>query len=223
MKSAEAPKIQMPSGTRELIQRPVDPREKKKQDKDAKAKKRARKGRLPVYFWASALTFLWVGSFAAFGYGAYGPHPEVLLGFDIGILAALAAVILLPVGFIWIGAAAFLRLIDLSDASMKLATISRELIDPTTTAANDVAKLGATIRKELEGLNREVDGAVSRVGLLEQRLHEQTKLINETSSRVEAQTTQVADRLAEEREKVEAVTKTLADESRIIAETFDEQ
>jgi len=223
MKSGEAPKIQMPSTTRELIQRPAAPDEKKKKAADAKAKKRTRRGRFPVYFWAMALTFLWVGSFAAFGYGAYGPHPEVLLSFDVGALAALAAVILLPVGFIWVGAAAFLRLIDLSDASLKLATISRELIDPNTTAANDVAKLGATIRKELESLNREVDGAVSRVGLLEQRLREQTQLISETSARVGTQTTEIADRLAEEHERVEAITKALAEESRAISETFDAQ
>lgn len=224
MTSSEAPKIQMPTGsTRDLIQRPVDPQEKRKKEKEARAEKRPRRGSGGVYFWALALSFLWVGSFVAFGYGAYGPHPEVLLQFDVGVLAALAAVILLPVGFIWIGAAAFLRLLELNETSMRLATISRELIDPTTTAANDVAKLGATIRKELEGLNREVDGAVTRVGMLEQRLREQTALIGETAERVDTQTTEVAARLGEERQKIEAITKALSDESRTISETFDAQ
>jgi len=224
MTSSEAPKIQMPTGsTRDLIQRPLDPQDKKKKEKEARAEKRPRRGRGAVYFWAAALSLLWVGSFVAFGYGAYGPHPEVLLQFDVGVLAALAAVILLPVGFIWIGAAAFLRLLELNETSMRLATISRELIDPTTTAANDVAKLGATIRKELEGLNRDVDGAVTRVGMLEQRLREQTALIGETADRVDTQTTEVAARLGEERQKIEAITKALSDESRTISETFDAQ
>jgi len=224
MTSSEAPKIQMPAGsTRDLIQRPADPQDKKNKDKEARAESRPRKGRGPVYFWAAALSLLWIGSFVAFGYGAYGPHPEILLSFDIGVLGALAALVFLPIGFIWIGAAAFLRLVDLNETSMRLAAVSRELIDPTTTAANDVAKLGATIRKELEGLNREVDGAVTRVGLLEQRLREQTSLIGETAERVDTQTTEVAARLGEERQKIEAITKALSDESRTISETFDAQ
>jgi len=223
MKSGEAPKLQMPSSTRDLIKRPAETQEKRKAEKEQKAKKRPRRGRAPVYFWAFALSFLWMGSFAAFGYGAYGNNPEALLTLDPIILAALAALMFLPVGFIWVGAAAMLRLTDLNETALRLATVSRDLIDPTTTAANDVAKLGATIRKELEGLNREVDGAVTRVGMLETRLHEQTTLIGETAREVEARTSDMTARLAEEREKVETITQSLADEGRTISETFDAQ
>ncbi len=172
---------------------------------------------------AAALSVLWLGGFAAFVYGFYDANVVPLLSLPPMVWAGLVAASLLPVGFIWVGTAILMRLAQVSEDAMRLATISRELIDPTTTAANDVAKLGAVIRKELEGLNREVDGAVARVGMLEGRLKQQTTLIDETSARVEKRTGEMATRLSGEREKIDAITRTLSTEGRIVAETLDTQ
>ncbi len=223
MKSGEAPKIQIASNTRNVVRRPNESKEKSDQTKDAKAAKRTRRLRWPIYFWAVSLSLLWLGSSAAFVYGAYGNNSEFLLTLDPLLLGTLAALILLPVGFIWVGTAALLWVISFNETALRLATISRELIDPKTTAANDVAKLGATIRKELDGLNREVDGAVSRVGMLEARIKEQTTQIADTADKVETQTSEITAKLTEERERVEAITATLAEEGRNIVETFDAQ
>ena len=222
MKSSEAPKIQMTNATREKVERTSETDETPKKTA-AKPGKRARQRRFPVFFWAWSLTVFWLASFAAFGYGAYGDAPAYLLTLEPMVMGAIAAIVFLPLGFIWVGAAAFLRLTDLDETALRLASVSRDLVDPTTTAANDVAKLGATIRKELEGLNREVDGAVSRVTMLEQKLKEQTALIAETSGEVGKRTSKMTAKLADEREKVAAVAKILSDEGQAITEAFDSQ
>ncbi|MBN4046659.1 hypothetical protein JYU02_01525 [bacterium AH-315-P15] len=228
MQRVEAPKIQLPPGSRDVIQGPGDKQRANKQriNRDAargRGRRRWRGPRLQTILVAVGLSVLWLAVFGAFIYGFYDASVVPLLSLPPMIWGGLVAAALLPVGFIWVGAAVFLRLTQISEDAMRLATISRELIDPSTTAANDVAKLGAVIRKELDGLNREVDGAVARVGMLEGRLKQQTKLIDETGKRVDKRTTDMTSRLSEEREKVDAVTRTLSSEGRIIAETLDVQ
>ena len=195
MQGAEAPNIQMPPGSKDVIQRPPDKQRADKQRKDpgtSPKKRRSRGSRLQIALGASALSILWLGGYGAFVYGFYAENTVPLISLPPLAWAGLVATALLPLGFIWVGAVVLLRLVDMQEAAMRLAAVSRDLIDPGTTAANDVAKLGAVIRKELEGLNREVDGAVARVGMLEGRLKQQTTLIDETAKRVDKRTREMA-------------------------------
>ena len=193
-----------------------------KKDEKPKRRKRGTAARGRINLGAGLLTFMWMGLLVAFSYGFYVEGARNLT-LSPATWAGLIAALLVPVAFIWFGAIVLKRLLDLNDTSLRLATISRELTDPGTTAANDVAKLGATIRKELNSLNRELDTAVSRVSELESRLKQHTTMIDETAKRVDKRTGDIASRLTEEREKVDAVTRSLSAEAKLIGETLDMQ
>ena len=237
MTGDNAPKIQMPDGAGDVIQRPSagpqsdkvqkrQRKEKRQEPQAANAPKRRRKGdrtRLIIQLGAVTLGTLWLAGFAAFVVGFQLANEVPILSMPPGIWGGVIAAALLPVGFITVGAFVLLRLVDVERTANRLAAISRELIDPGTTAANDVAKLGATIRKELEGLNREVDGAVARVGALESRLRQQTTLIEETGARVEKRTGDMTAKLSQEREKVDAISRSLSAEGKIIKDAFETQ
>ena len=186
-------------------------------------KRRGHAARMRINMAASALTLFWLGGMTAFSYGFYSDGSVNISSLPPTLWAGLFVALLVPVGLVWIGATILSRLLDLNETSLRLATVSRELTDPGTTAANDVSKLGATIRKELDGLNREIDNAVSRVSELESRLKQHTTMINETAKRVDTRTSNIAARLSEEREKVDAVTRTLSSEAKLIGETLDMQ
>ncbi len=241
MQRSDIPKIQMPPGSRDVITRPTGTAsgkgagkapgkntgkdgEKPAAEKSGRTKaKRGSKGRAWVTLITSSLSLAWIGVFVAFSYGFYRTEGVYVPNLAPTLWAGIITAMLVPVGMIWLGAAVLRRLLELNETSLRLATVSRDLVDPSTTAANDVAKLGAVIRKELEGLNREIDGAVSRVSELESRLKQHTTMINETAKRVDQRTDDIANRLGEEREKVDAVTRSLSSEAKLIGETLDMQ
>ncbi len=221
----DIPKIQMPIGSRDVMRGPHRPTPGNDEHTGEAAPRRRRKKsfldtRLAVWLGAWAFAVLWTGAVGVYSYFYYG---ERLLNQPPAALTAIVIGILVPAGLSLMLALMITRSMRLNDAAMRLAGLSRDLIDPSTTAANDVAKLGAVIRKELEGLNREIDGAVTRIGTLEGRLQQQTSMIGETSSRLDKQTAEITTRLSEERERVDTATRSLSAEARLINETLDAQ
>eukprot|EP00435_Cladocopium_sp_Y103_P078965 s1_g2704.t1 len=160
---------------------------------------------------AGGLTALWIGSMVAYVAGFYGfdglataPRPE---------LALLAAAALAPLTLIWLMAFVAWRSQEMRLMADALARTALRLTEPEETAIGDVARLGNQVAHHLGVVNQGIDDALARAAALNIMLQEQLTDIEAGGERAEQRATQLREMLADHKQALEGLSKTLGDET----------
>jgi hypothetical protein len=176
----------------------------------------------PKFVWlamaiAAGLALVWIGSAAAYlvgfvgvaGFARLDPLLQALFG---------AAALLPPVLFVAI-AWALGRSVILGHSAEAFLEATDRLFSADETAARTATRLSRTVRRELDALNAGLDGAFARLRALENVLQDQITALDEAGARADVKGQAVAERLTQERERIEGASDALADVATRATET----
>jgi hypothetical protein len=175
--------------------------------------------------WVVALAIiasgLWLG--AAGGYVLVYVDGFNWQGLNLQAWIVLGAAAALPLVLIWLATVAILQALALRRTSRLLARTAERLVNPADTAAGETARLGDSIRGEIEAVNRALDKALERFASLDQGLRQQTLSIDSTTTQVDERARNVAATLDKARTRIEEVARTLSAEAEVAGKTVEAQ
>ena len=177
----------------------------------------------PSRFGAVALGFaivasvFWIGVWTAYLWGYFGTQGlKSLPGLQIAFLAA--AILLPPLLFVAV-AAAFALAHRMSRMAEGLKGATENLFVTDDSVARSAARLGRAVRHELDALNAGLDGAYGRLRALETALENQIGAMDEAGARAEVRGEAIAQRLGQERQRLESVSEAISDMASRATET----
>ncbi|HEX4118135.1 MAG TPA: hypothetical protein VHX99_04985 [Rhizomicrobium sp.] len=158
---------------------------------------------LVAFFFVSAATAFWVGIWGAYLWGYFGE--KGLLVLPLQQLALFAAAILLPpLLFIAVGAAmTFAHRMGRTAEALQVS--AEQLFTVDERASSTAARLGRSVRREIDALNAGLDGAFGRLRALETALENQIAALEEAGARAEVRGEAIAARLIQEGQRLESV------------------
>jgi hypothetical protein len=170
-----------------------------------------------AFGFAVVASIFWVGVWAAYLWGYFGVQGlKNLPGLQIAFLAV--AIVLPPLLFVAIAAAfALAHRMGRMAEGLKGATENHFVTDDSV--ARSAAKLGRAVRHELDALNAGLDGAFGRLRALESALENQIGAMDEAGARAEVRGEAIAQRLGQERQRLEAVSEAISDMASRATET----
>jgi hypothetical protein len=166
---------------------------------------------------AIIIAAFWMGCAGAYLFGYVGPRGWA--GLDLQEIALFAAIVVAPpvlfVAIAWVLARgqAMGRLVGQMSERVEL------LLAADDTSAKTAAKLGRTVRHELDALNTGIDGAFQRLRALENVLQSQIAALDEAGARTDVRAEALAARLMQERERLESIGGLLGDAAARAGET----
>ncbi len=172
---------------------------------------------LGAVVFAIIIAAFWVGCAAAYLFGYVGPRGWGAL--DLQEMALFAAIIVAP-PILFVATAWVLgRGQAMGNLVGQLSERIELLVTADDTSAKTAAKLGRTVRHELDALNSGIDGAFQRLRALENVLQSQIAALDEAGARADVRGEAVATRLMQERERLESIGGMLGDAASKAGET----
>jgi hypothetical protein len=212
----------MPTFASERQKQPVLVPEKPPVVKERRASARARQD---AGFWGVAFAIVmaafWAGAAAAYLAGYLGPGGIAALG--VQQIALFLALIFVPPMLFVAGAWAIARGAAMSGTVEMLSRQIDRLFASDEESSRTAAKLGRAVRHELDALNAGIDGAFTRMRALETVLQNQIAALDEVSARTDVRAQAVAQRLGQERERIETYVDALNDSAGRASEFLSEQ
>ncbi len=112
---------------------------------------------------------------------------------------------------------------NLRSSALSMGRLAARLTEPDTSAVHDVSTLGESIRGELDRVTASLDHAVRRVGVLEEMLKAQTRMMDETAQTVDKHAKAFGDTLDGQRVRMANVAKQLTEEVKGIEVAVENQ
>ncbi len=152
---------------------------------------------------AITIAAFWIGCASAYLFGYIGPRGLGVL--DIQEMALFATAILAPPVLFVVIAWALARGQAMGNVVALLSDKIELLVTADDVTSRTAAKLGRTVRHELDALNAGIDGAFQRLRALENVLQSQIAALDEAGARADVRGEAVAARLGQERERLESI------------------
>ncbi len=158
---------------------------------------------------ALIVAIFWVGCAFAWMIGYAGLSGLAALGLQT--YALFGAALIIPPVLIMATAWALERGQAMSQVVSDLGAKIEFLATADESSAKQAAKLGRAVRHELDALNAGIDGAFQRLRALENVLQGQITALDEAGARADMRGESVANRLSQERERLESLSALLGD------------
>ena len=169
-------------------------------------------------FFAAMLSVFWVGIWAAYLWGYFGPQGLATL--ELQQVALFSAAMVLPPALFIAIAAAFDRASQMGRTAEALRSAAEHLFTADDTAARSAVRLGRAVRRELDALNVGLDGAYSRMRALETALENQVAALEEAGARADVRGEAIAARFTQESRRLESLGDHLTDAASRASETL---
>ena len=156
-----------------------------------------------AFFFVSAASAFWVGIWGAYLWGYFGQNGLLALPLQQTALFA-AAILLPPLLFVAVGAALTVAH-RMGRAAEALQGSAEQLFTVDERASSTAARLGRSVRREIDALNAGLDGAFGRLRALETALENQIAALEEAGARAEVRGEAIAARLIQEGQRLESV------------------
>ncbi len=176
-------------------------------NKKAKKPKTAGSWAYPI---AGLASFLWVGSLVAFVLGfqsRVGPFD-----FDPFLIGVFALLAMGPIGFVFFAAYALIQGRRFGEETRRTQTLADHMITPAAIAVGDTGVLLTGIRAEIDAAAAAAKLAQEEIGLLGRVLANETQRLIEAAANSTRSAHEMSGSLAQERQALEAMTKTLDDQ-----------
>ena len=166
---------------------------------------------------AGVLAAFWIGIWAAYLLGYFGFQGIAHL--DLQQMALFAAAILLPPAFFIAVAVVLGRASQLDRTAQAMMISTERLFTVDENVSRTAARLGRAVRRELDGLNTGLDGALSRLRTIETAIENQIAALDEAGARAEVRGEAISNRLVGESQRLENLSEQLTDSAARASET----
>lgn len=166
---------------------------------------------------AVALSALWLGAVGGHLIGYYGL--DGLAGLDLREAAIFViAGILPPILFLSV-AYILVRGQMLAKAAQSLSETTEKLFSVDETVTHTAGRLAKAVRHEIDALNGGLDAAFARMRALENVLQNQKTSLDEAGARLDIRAQELASRIVQERDRLQALSESLTDTAASAGET----